>query len=780
MLRKIKRSRLYKLVRKHVRLLISLFCVILAATWLSVSFFHFSRQIIEHGEQSMLVQLNSVTSQSASIIRYKSDDLIRQMNQLAAIFGEIGDIHSDDTLGILAEVAKNSIFGKVRLSTLDGESYSSSGSKINIKERDYFRDAINGNSGVSKALTSIYDDSAIVTVYSPVYQRGELIGTIHGTCDEGGLSGAIRLDTFGGKGFVRVFEKDGTIIFSGGNPPTGFVAGDLVWSSLSSGRFESGYNAESLKSDVQVNKSGNYFYVENNERYIGSYAPIGVNDWYILQTVPSKMLEASNKQVLFYALMLILRTLVLFIFLLATVTFLLKRTQRTLLLANREMQISNELFKIASSHTIKTVFELDVKTEKIVFIGELPPPLGLSREIENGPTHILSSGVIDPQSVDAFIDLFEKIKNGERAAQAVIKTWKADVFTWDKLMLTNVFDDDNRPIRAIGTLEDVTDRIAAEMRYAQEEQYRKAVESETCRVYEINVTKNELRKPGTGEAKQYSLEMLRMCESLVYSEDRESFLEVAQRGRLLRSFEMGMPELVCEYRTYAGNGVLSWSSSTTHLLRNPDSSDIMGYTYVRDINAQKQLELTLRRQAEYDQLTGLYNRSTTEKKISKILALATNENIHAFFYIDIDCFKAVNDSYGHIAGDTLLESVSKKLADLTRSDDILGRMGGDEFVLFVKDVQSESRAREIATRICDTMRSTVFYDSTDSITESELQKQRVAITASIGVVMFPQYGKTFEALYRTSDIALYHAKYLGKNQFAFYKDGMVIESENKK
>ncbi|HEX3838892.1 MAG TPA: EAL domain-containing protein [Steroidobacteraceae bacterium] len=157
--------------------------------------------------------------------------------------------------------------------------------------------------------------------------------------------------------------------------------------------------------------------------------------------------------------------------------------------------------------------------------------------------------------------------------------------------------------------------------------------------------------------------------------------------------------------------------------------------------------------AHHDQLTGLPNRLYLAAHLPEALKLAAyNGQILAVLFLDLDRFKHINDSRGHETGDELLKAVAQRLRDTLRGEDIVIRMGGDEFVVIMKSVRDAEDVNEAAQRITQTLSSPIVVDGRPLIT-----------TASIGVSLYPRDGADMGELLRHSDTAMYQAKERGRN-----------------
>lgn len=179
---------------------------------------------------------------------------------------------------------------------------------------------------------------------------------------------------------------------------------------------------------------------------------------------------------------------------------------------------------------------------------------------------------------------------------------------------------------------------------------------------------------------------------------------------------------------------------------------------LRDISERKENEERIRRLAHHDNLTGLPNRNLLNDRMNHALARAKRHGGRmAVLYVDLDKFKPINDTLGHEAGDHVLRAVSERLAACVRSSDTVARVGGDEFVVVVEEIQRPSEAALVARKIVDTLSRPVDYHG-----------HLCQIGASIGVAVFPDDGNTMEEVCKAADIAMYRVKHAGRNGFCFF------------
>lgn len=166
--------------------------------------------------------------------------------------------------------------------------------------------------------------------------------------------------------------------------------------------------------------------------------------------------------------------------------------------------------------------------------------------------------------------------------------------------------------------------------------------------------------------------------------------------------------------------------------------------------------VNLREDASRDRFTGLYNKTTTETLISERLSKGGS---HAMIIIDIDNFKNINDVLGHAWGDSVIKDIATKIEALLNCNDIAGRIGGDEFMVFLSGDDVSERINGLCAALCDSIRYTYSDES--------LGKE-VSVSSSIGVALAPEYGRDFMELYTSADIAMYFSKNGGKDRFTVY------------
>jgi diguanylate cyclase (GGDEF)-like protein/PAS domain S-box-containing protein len=186
------------------------------------------------------------------------------------------------------------------------------------------------------------------------------------------------------------------------------------------------------------------------------------------------------------------------------------------------------------------------------------------------------------------------------------------------------------------------------------------------------------------------------------------------------------------------------------------------YGVARDITARKRAEQIIAFHAYHDALTGLPNRALFLDRLKQAIAHARRHQRRlGVLFVDLDRFKLVNDTYGHLKGDLLLQHTAARLRKCLRSTDTLSRIGGDEFLALVSDLESRDDALAVAKKILHELNQPFF-----------LGDGEFTIGVSVGIAVHPEDGTSEEDLIRNADIAMYHVKRRGKNAAAFFSADM--------
>jgi diguanylate cyclase (GGDEF)-like protein/PAS domain S-box-containing protein len=220
---------------------------------------------------------------------------------------------------------------------------------------------------------------------------------------------------------------------------------------------------------------------------------------------------------------------------------------------------------------------------------------------------------------------------------------------------------------------------------------------------------------------------------------------------------------IIEYQIVCADASVKWVSEKAQAVRNDGGEIIALEGIIDDITERKRFEERLSFLAQYDVLTGLPNRALFYDRLRQAVGRAKREQtMVGLMFLDLDRFKQINDTLGHAAGDRVLKVVAERLKGFLREVDTIARLGGDEFTVVIEGVSQPEQLSGVAEKIRNALAEPVDLDG-----------RAMAVSASVGITLYPRDGEDIDQLIKNADIAMYHAKHRGgRQQFQFYDQGM--------
>lgn len=197
-----------------------------------------------------------------------------------------------------------------------------------------------------------------------------------------------------------------------------------------------------------------------------------------------------------------------------------------------------------------------------------------------------------------------------------------------------------------------------------------------------------------------------------------------------------------------------------HVFQERYSGNMYALLYLKNIDVEKRKALAQEVAANRDPLTNVYNRRTFEQEVISFMTDSRETAGGSLIILDLDDFKKINDNYGHLVGDRALKILTDTLMATFRRRDIIGRLGGDEFLVFIKSVTSRE--------ILDKRMKELFV--------SLAQTEELNLTCSVGICIMEREGFSYEEGLKKADTALYKSKKEGKNRYSYYEETRLSES----
>ena len=228
-------------------------------------------------------------------------------------------------------------------------------------------------------------------------------------------------------------------------------------------------------------------------------------------------------------------------------------------------------------------------------------------------------------------------------------------------------------------------------------------------------------------------------------------------------------ELQVDFRVVWPDGTVHWVANRAQVHRGADGRVIRMVGVAMDITDRKIAEQRIAHMAHHDALTGLPNRVLLRDRIQQAIAQAhRNGSQLAVLFIDLDRFKTINDSLGHQLGDRLLQSVASRILVCVREGDTVSRVGGDEFVIVIPEIEASSDASVVCAKILEVLAASFHLHGND-----------LHVAASIGISLYPSDGSDAETLMRNADTAMYHAKDSGRGNYQFFTQHMNVAAQQR-
>lgn len=305
----------------------------------------------------------------------------------------------------------------------------------------------------------------------------------------------------------------------------------------------------------------------------------------------------------------------------------------------------------------------------------------------------------------------------------------------------------------------------------EEKEHRSIFQLETEKlyenIYELNITHNcaaseetetYFESLGVPRKTPYDEALLLIAKKQIKEKYREGYIRTFCRDNVLSMFEKGIDRLRYDFMITNDQGkTYYWMRITACIFYWDSDKSVRMFVYRQNIDEEKCQEKHLLDKMEKDSLTGLYNKISTQEHIKNVLR--KNKSYYfAFFILDIDNFKNVNDTFGHAVGDMVIIDFAQRLKKQFPSEDIVGRIGGDEFAVFLSVPSKEWVEQKV-----EDLSKVLHYDFVND-------SKKCIISSSIGVSIAPEAGNSFDTLYKKADKALYRTKKAGKDGYTIYKE----------
>ena len=639
----------------------------------------------------------------------------------------------------------------------NGEAITTAGKSLNVGEREYFRECMKGHEIITGSVKSKIIDEKIIFLAVPIYGENDIV--------RGVFYGVIECDSFHVYDNIEMggVKSDMYIIDGDGNYVTNY---DAALADTTKANFFD--EMKELKKSVSMKEiqdklaSRNPMYVELQRKAGKEYVyitPININGWFAVTVINEESIHGRVHYLADSVSLLMFRVVMTLALFVVPIYYIIWSEKKKAEQMNQELQIRDNIFQVAVSELESQVFLYDARKDEMRFLSNSSyEKIHLPQIIQNVSKELLKyfSETNQKTMEHVLMEMFDDLKNGREESKRRMILTKGEQTYYYGIKVIHFYNTSGEPIRSIGMIYDISENYEKELLLNREKKMRSFFMSDVIGVYEINVT---LDKVMGQQGEQYDSdvtytrilkEFVRKC---VAEEFREEVCEKCSIGNLRIRFLSGENNFIQEYKYLRKDKTTFWVACEMHLERDAQNGNLLAFVTVRDIDNKKRKELYLEERAIVDPLTKVYNRSAGTQYIVKALAEMNPGETSAFMLLDLDHFKRLNDTLGHMRGDDALKNVAEILINHFRKYDIVCRLGGDEFVVFIQRIPIEVLDRVLTSLL---KKMELDYERGDV---------KVSITISAGVALVPEHGNTFEELYEKADQALYQVKNTTRNAY---------------
>ncbi|MBQ0167375.1 MAG: diguanylate cyclase [Treponema sp.] len=471
------------------------------------------------------------------------------------------------------------------------------------------------------------------------------------------------------------------------------------------------------------------------------------------------MLKRSG---IFFAALVILMCIILIYFLMKSE----HEKKKDILKLTEKLKQSEARYQNAFNYKDNIAWEYTPSTKELSAVIKHKDGNTHEIKIKNALESVVNNKIVHPDYVEQFRKFTSQLLADPPYSTCILKLRHTNGdYYWARLSFIVSTDKTENTPTILGLIEDISDIKEAQDKYIQEKQTIAAMTDNSVCYYLVNLTSGIVLDKKSRDIPPEILKKITNMEALVdneisYMHDKEDVGHLKEICSLkhiheLLESDMDIPDHEYKRRSPA-SGAIEWIALSVRPIKT-ETNEIVLAIQLQNIDNRKKQEMLLQRRAERDLLTDLYNKMTMSQLINDYLKLERKEDqIDALIMLDADNYKSVNDTFGHVFGDKVLIDIADSLKASVKQCDLVGRVGGDEFMVFLKDMRSKEDIISILKRLSESIHHTYAENDTE-----------VTISASIGVAYVTPDIKSFQPLYKRADEALYDAKESGKNCYRF-------------
>lgn len=720
-----------------------------------LSIFNFHQTIANEELKITQNYLKNEAKSESELIKNKFELMVSSLENLADFLEPTFFENNASLTESLRFIKPYTLFDFIGVANIEGDTIDSNQQSTNIAHRKYFQDTIKGNVSISEIMESAIIKDQIVQIISvPIYHEQKIVGICFGVFNIETLSKQVNAVKSNGA-YLQIVDSEGVYITIE-DQEDALKQNENVWDDMAMYEMLD-QSAEMIQKDMEMKKSGFFRFRYQDEERVSYYQPLGIDQWYIFSTANQ---ENINSQVSFTTksmVQMLILMMVAVVLLMVVFVYLSKRAKEIERAAHLETKKKEEMLMIALEESKNSIFEYKQNEKKIILKGKIVDVFHME-EVENMPDSCMDYGVLCEDSYADCMAMFEEIKVHDFTTRD-LKLRVDHQECWYRIIMKNIYDECHNLRNTIGVIANVDEQKRQKLELEENERIQSKLVSNALMTSLINLTTGLVKEKNSVKVEKelnYQNYVRNEIIPRIDDNNRRQILTNMSISHLFNEYKMGNDTVELVFQMIVEKKPI-WVSCMYHIIKNEDEIDAL--MMINDINEKRSKEIELQKQAQRDGLTELYNAATLKSKVNEYLSSVQSlDGYQIFILMDLDNFKAINDTFGHAYGDQVLRDVAAILSRKFRRNDIVARLGGDEFVVMLMNVKDKDSIDRIYEELVEDLNLTY--------TEEDIS---ITISASLGISIAPTHGSDFQTLYQKADKALYEAKKSNKNGYRIYK-----------
>ena len=421
------------------------------------------------------------------------------------------------------------------------------------------------------------------------------------------------------------------------------------------------------------------------------------------------------------------------------------------------------------------IFEYNEQRHSIYFHSSRTLIAGTNEKETDFPKCWIDQGIVHPYFADGFRQLLSSVadRQEDQALDLLLKN-RQDEYNWFRMETQHLSTEKQDMHTLIISLYPIQENQKVQLQYVRKDDFYQAMLSETAAHLELNLTTGKIDNSSgiwmpyaekcqkSGSSFQGLID--EYADSVIHPADCESFRRLIDVSHIREACHDENTNLHYQYRRLMKDGSYHWMELVIHVFHEQITQDMHALLYIKDIDSVKKRHLEQERAANLDPLTGTLNRRTFEQYVNTYMQeTEAPEDVCALLLFDLDDFKKINDTKGHLVGDEILRTFVSQLQSTFRSSDYIGRLGGDEFVVFIKNYISR----------------TVLEERLASLQSRLRENTNLPFSCSVGIDLIHREDFDYNQNLKHTDKALYDSKRRGKNTFCYWEPSTEASAPQK-